>query len=113
MAEIPRDLFGATTAEGEPLAPGAKAILAYLWSFVDAAEAETYKKRKKPSKAPRVVCDPEEIARIFHVDVDSVGRHITALRGAGYMLHAPDDPANTFALLDQAHRDEYLRVRGG
>ena len=76
MAEMPRELFAATSREGDPLSPGAKVVLAYLWTFADAAAAAAYRNRKGPAKAPRVVGDPEEIGKVFQIDVDSVRRHL-------------------------------------
>lgn len=110
MAEMPRELFAATSREGDPLSPGAKIVLAYLWSGVDAAAAATYRGRRGPAKAPRVVCDPEEIGKVFQIDVDSVRRHLRALRDAGYAVRHQDDPEDALALLDAKHRDEYIRV---
>lgn len=112
MAEMPRELFAATTSEGDPLNPGARLVLAYLWTFVAAAEAETYRRRKGPAKAPRVTADPAEIVKVLGFDDDSVRRHLRALREAGYAVHHQSDPEHLLALLDQAHRDEYLKVFG-
>lgn len=112
MAEMPRELFAATTSEGDPLGPGAKLVLAYLWTYVAAAEAEAYRKRKGPAKAPRVTADPAQLAKVFGFDDDSVRRHLRALREAGYAVHHQSDPETHVALLDQAHRDEYLKVFG-
>lgn len=112
MAEMPRELFAATSPEGDPLSPGAKVVLAYLWTFVDAAAAAAYRGRKGPARAPRVVCDPDEVGKVFHVDGDSVRRHLRALREAGYAVRHQDDPEDALALLDAKHRDEYLKVFG-
>jgi hypothetical protein len=110
MAEMPRELFAATSREGDPLSPGAKIVLAFLWSAVDAAAATTYRNRRGPAKAPRVVCDPEEIGKVFQIDADSVRRHLKALKDAGYAVHHQDDAETALALLDGKHRDEYIRV---
>ncbi|MDC0722464.1 hypothetical protein [Nannocystis bainbridge] len=112
MAEMPRELFSATSAEGDPLSPGAKVVLAYLWTFVDANLAATYRSRKGPAKAPRVICDVEEIGKVFHIDTEAVGRHLRALKDAGYAVHHQDDADSSLALLDGKHRDEYLKVFG-
>jgi DNA-binding MarR family transcriptional regulator len=112
MAEMPRELFAATSAEGDPLSPGAKVVLAYLWSFVDAGEAATYRARRGPAKAPRVTCDPEQIGKVFQIDAEAVRRHLRALREAGYAVHHQDDADNSLALLDARHRDEFLKVFG-
>lgn len=110
MAEMPRELFSATTPDGDPLSPGAKVVLAYLWSFVDAAEATSYRGRRGPARAPRVTCDAEAIAKIFHLDAEAVQRHLKALRESGYAVRHQDDPGDKLALLDAKHRDEYLKV---
>lgn len=107
---MPRELFGATSREGDPLSPGAKIVLAYLWSSVEAAAAAAYKNRRGPAKAPRVTCDAEEIGKVFQIDADSVRRHLRALKDAGYAVRHQDDPDNALALLDGKHRDEYIRV---
>lgn len=110
MAEMPRELFSATSRDGDPLSPGAKVVLAFLWSSVDAAAAAAYKSRRGPAKAPRIVFDADEIGKVFHIDGDSVRRHLRALKDAGYAVHHQDDPENSLALLDAKHRDEYIRV---
>ncbi|MBZ5713971.1 transcriptional regulator [Nannocystis pusilla] len=113
MAEMPRELFSATSPEGDPLSPGAKVVLAYLWTFVDAALAAAYRHRKGPAKAPRVICDPEEIGKVFQIDAEAVRRHLRALKDAGYAVRHQDDADSSLALLDGKHRDEYLKVFGG
>lgn len=112
MAEMPRELFAATSPEGDPLSPGAKVVLAYLWTFVDAAVAATYRGRRGPAKAPRVTADADEIGKVFHIDGEAVRRHLRALKEAGYAVHHQDDADASLALLDAKHRDEYLKVFG-
>lgn len=110
---MPRELFAATSPEGDPLTPGAKVVLAYLWTFVDSAAAAAYRARKGPAKAPRVNCDPDELGKVFQIDGEAVRRHLRALKEAGYAVHHQDDADNSLALLDARHRDEFLKVFGG
>jgi len=110
MAEMPRELFAAVSRDGDALSPGAKVVLAYLWTFVDAAAATAYRDRRGPARAPRVHCDAGEIGKVLHIDGEAVARHLRALRDGGYAVHHQGEPEHALALLDARHRDEYIRV---
>lgn len=80
-ASYPRGLFGARGPDGKPLPPGARLILALLWSFARWWDADG-----RDPAALWVYPTAESLARISAMSERSVWRHIATLVEAGAVI---------------------------
>ncbi|MDC0719425.1 hypothetical protein [Nannocystis bainbridge] len=113
MAEMDRQLFGATDRENQKLSATARLLLALLWTYADLDDAKAYRKsRGQPIRqAPKVeVRRLEEAASLLGFELETIRRALDRQLGpAGWVLRTKD--SRFLALLDREHRDAYLAAK--